>query len=77
MHAGTMVVITLSAALIFALVVFPAMCGIVALKHADTGRLSALFSGRWRAFCGLERAPSQRDVFAQPSGADAALAESE
>ena len=47
-----MVVITLSTALIFALVVFPAMVGAAGLASHDTGSLRALFSGRFRDFVG-------------------------
>jgi hypothetical protein len=51
--AGIMAVITLSTALVFALVVFPAMCVIAPLHCPDTASLHALFSGRFRAFFGL------------------------
>jgi hypothetical protein len=47
-----MVVITLSTAMVFALVVFPALCYAVELHDADTGSLSALCAGRWAAFIG-------------------------
>lgn len=53
---GTMVVITLSTALVFALFVFPAMCGVVGLTSPDTGSLRALFRGHIRAFFGRSRA---------------------
>ena len=45
-------VITLSTALIFALVVFPAMVGAAGLASHDTGSLRALFTGRLRDFVG-------------------------
>ena len=52
MCAGTMVVLTLTTALIFSLVVFPALCYCVNLHNSDVGSLSALFQGRWGDFWG-------------------------
>lgn len=55
MLAGTMVVLTLTTALVFALVVFPALCYCVNLHGTDVGSLSALFQGRWGDFWGRRR----------------------
>ena len=53
-----MVVMTLTTALIFALVVFPCLCTIAPLSSPDVGSLRALASGRFRAFCGFRDARS-------------------
>lgn len=58
LRAGTMVVITLTTALIFALVVFPALCYCVNLRNTDVGSLSVLFQGRWGDFLGRRRGES-------------------
>ena len=55
MLAGTMVVLTLTTALVFALVVFPALCYCVNLHGTDVGSLSALFQGRWGDCWGRRR----------------------
>eukprot|EP00892_Ulva_mutabilis_P012184 jgi/Ulvmu1/9338/UM050_0088.1 len=49
---GTMVVVTLSTALVFSLVVFPALCYVVDLKDPHTGSVAALMRGDWRRFLG-------------------------
>lgn len=50
-----MVVITLTTALVFALVVFPALCYCVNVHNTDVGNLSVLFQGRWEDFWGRRR----------------------
>jgi hypothetical protein len=67
-----MVVITLSTALVFALVVFPAMCGAVGLTSHDTGSVRALCQGRFRAFLGRSKGGGESDAV-QMSGHDDAL----
>lgn len=49
-----MVVVTLSTALVFSLVVFPALCYVVDLKDPKTGSVAALVKGEWRQFLGLK-----------------------
>jgi hypothetical protein len=56
--AGTMVVITLSTALVFALVVFPAASLVLAPRSPDTGALRALAAGRFAAFMGCSSGAS-------------------
>lgn len=62
--------VTLSTALVFSLVVFPALCYIVDLKDAETGSVSALVTGRWREFLGL---PPRDGGFSALHSADADL----
>lgn len=47
-------VVTLSTALVFSLVVFPALCYIMDLKDPETGSVAALVKGEWRQFLGLK-----------------------
>lgn len=86
-HAGTMVVVTLSTALVFSLVVFPALCYVVDLKDPDTGSLAALARGDWRRFLGwssesagfavLQQGPDAAGVYGLESGAPAELVREE
>lgn len=49
---GVMVIVTLSTALLFALVVFPAACMALDVRDPATASLAALWRGDWRAFLG-------------------------
>jgi hypothetical protein len=50
-----MVVITMTASLTFALVVFPALCYCVNAHGTDVGSVPVLLQGRWSDFWGLKR----------------------
>lgn len=78
-----MVVVTLSTALVFSLVVFPALCYTVDLKDPDMGSVAALIRGDWRQFLGwtsgtsgftvLPDLPEDEQEFDVESGAPAEL----
>jgi hypothetical protein len=65
LRAGTMVIITLSTAVVFALVIFPALCCVAPLATPDTGSLHALWSGRFHDFCGRSPKVQRRDTWAR------------